>query len=803
MAQTKLKKAVLLIFTTLWLLLLAGTASFWNQYTRLQLLELDAPEHDHFGGNDWVKWEDSPNGIVASQIHPLIDGNSDLRDGYIQKGDLLRKIDYREVFKADMVEDLCLRNPPGRVFIYQLERKDPGAFQAEILTPFIRLGFVPPYTFADSGFLWRIFVWMVALGTFLALVTFLIMAPLTRGKLGENIFLMLTILTGLGLFLFQFIRHVALLLETDLTHLNFEKFFTAGFGLLLVIYSGFYLLARGEKSSRWFTLPSLAIGLALAAQGIAAVYSNQFWIYSRLIITTQIWLFLLHVVTGLALSVAEKWKTRSRMDRTFHILALAGSFPLFLVYTLGTLGLDFLGGPGEIPLFLAHGAIFIPLVNLAAGELKFGKVSVVLTQSILYLLFSLLVVFTYLLLHELLNYAGIVFRYRNLFEIAILVVLGLAGRFIFQRNEGRLRRYFVLTQQERLDRFNEFIQKIPQHTSSEALAQDVELELGKFFGTTLVELILKEDDPAALRAGLDARDLEVVREALENTGGFWARNKQLSEAKLPDSIEEKLSLVQVNLIYLIRVKERLHGWLFLGRRESGVYNLSDLELISRALQQTRLTLDVLDLIEREKLLMEKNYEANLTALRSQINPHFLFNTLNTISSLIHDDPDDAESAIEKLAFIFRYTLKHSAAKKVSLRDEMSLVQTYLDIEQMRFGKRLQVHYELDPEVMEVQFPAFVIQTIVENCIKHGIAKILADGRVTIVAQPKEGFMEVEIEDNGPGIDLAKVHTSTGLNNILTRLQEIYQMENLLYFENTGNGTKVTLKIPLNKPAPQI
>jgi LytS/YehU family sensor histidine kinase len=193
--------------------------------------------------------------------------------------------------------------------------------------------------------------------------------------------------------------------------------------------------------------------------------------------------------------------------------------------------------------------------------------------------------------------------------------------------------------------------------------------------------------------------------------------------------------------------------------------------------------------------MQKNYEANLTALRSQINPHFLFNTLNTISALIHDDPDDAEVAVEKLAFIFRYTLKNSDKATVTLKDELNLVRTYLDIEKIRFGDRLQLQLEIDERLLEVTLPAFVIQTVVENCLKHGVAKIIGKGLVTIKVFSKGDLACCEIEDNGPGIDLKRIHASTGLSNSHTRMSQIYQRDDLLHFENTGHGTKVTVLLP--------
>jgi two-component system sensor histidine kinase YesM len=99
---------------------------------------------------------------------------------------------------------------------------------------------------------------------------------------------------------------------------------------------------------------------------------------------------------------------------------------------------------------------------------------------------------------------------------------------------------------------------------------------------------------------------------------------------------------------------------------------------------------------------------------------------------------------------------------------------------------------------KVEIPAFAIQTFVENCIKHGIAKMIGKGFVKIDVAQEEGFAVCSVEDNGVGIDLSRIHSSTGLNNVITRLEQIYKTKNLLYFENTGSGTLVTMKIPLHK-----
>ena len=133
-------------------------------------------------------------------------------------------------------------------------------------------------------------------------------------------------------------------------------------------------------------------------------------------------------------------------------------------------------------------------------------------------------------------------------------------------------------------------------------------------------------------------------------------------------------------------------------------------------------------------------------------------------------------------------------------DEIGLVSTYLDLEEIRFGERLEIQINVNPDVKDVEIPAFVIQTFVENCIKHGIAKILDKGLIAIQAYKDGNFLVCEVYDNGPGIDLNRVHQSTGLNNVIARLENTYDMKDLIEFENTGSGTLVTMRVPIARVA---
>lgn len=180
---------------------------------------------------------------------------------------------------------------------------------------------------------------------------------------------------------------------------------------------------------------------------------------------------------------------------------------------------------------------------------------------------------------------------------------------------------------------------------------------------------------------------------------------------------------------------------------------------------------------REQELTLEASRSQLKALRAQINPHFLFNALNVIASLVHRDPDRAEATVEQLAEVFRYTLTRSEQEWVRIEDEMEFIHAYLEVAKARFGDRLQVTTEVDPELMEWAIPSMMVQTLVENAFKHGLALVRGIGVVEIqVARSKTGI-EIRVSDNGPG---SKPEASGGkskgygLKNISSRLAGYYK-----------------------------
>ena len=210
---------------------------------------------------------------------------------------------------------------------------------------------------------------------------------------------------------------------------------------------------------------------------------------------------------------------------------------------------------------------------------------------------------------------------------------------------------------------------------------------------------------------------------------------------------------------------------------------------------------------REKDVLEEKLktlaaQAELKALRAQINPHFLFNSLNTIASLVNSDPLVAEESVERLADIFRYALSASDKEFVTLRDELEFIDSYLEIEKARFGERLEVTKAVSPDILDTLIPSLILQPLVENRIKHGSSE---NGKMTIAITGKMDGEQVEvmIKDRGRGmpeqIIKAEYTDGTGLRNVIERLRRVYsEGYGLEIKENTPNGTIAVVTIPREK-----
>ncbi|MFN7914959.1 MAG: histidine kinase [Vicinamibacterales bacterium] len=199
--------------------------------------------------------------------------------------------------------------------------------------------------------------------------------------------------------------------------------------------------------------------------------------------------------------------------------------------------------------------------------------------------------------------------------------------------------------------------------------------------------------------------------------------------------------------------------------------------------------------EQEKLLLA----ARIEALSNRINPHFLFNTLTSISSLIRTQPDTARVLITKLSSLLR-RLMRSTDHFVSLREELESIDQYLDIEVVRFGPQLRVIKEVSPETLDVVVPSMLLQPIIENSIKHGLSRKVGGGRITIRTARKGDRSFIEVEDDGLGMTEERLKEALeggiGLSNVNERLRTIYGAScTLKLASTTGRGTRVSMELP--------
>jgi len=195
-------------------------------------------------------------------------------------------------------------------------------------------------------------------------------------------------------------------------------------------------------------------------------------------------------------------------------------------------------------------------------------------------------------------------------------------------------------------------------------------------------------------------------------------------------------------------------------------------------------------------------QAQLRALKMQLHPHFLFNTLHSISSLVLEDPQKANSMIARLGDFLRLTVENSEQQLVTLKEETEFLRCYLDIEQVRFGDRLTVAFELEPQTLSAQVPHLILQPVVENAIQHAIAPRAAPGQINIEAKRLNSLLRVAISDNGPGIT-ANVNSlgkkCVGLSNVRSRLQQIYGPDFRFELMNAGDGgLTVVIEIPFQR-----
>ena len=183
-------------------------------------------------------------------------------------------------------------------------------------------------------------------------------------------------------------------------------------------------------------------------------------------------------------------------------------------------------------------------------------------------------------------------------------------------------------------------------------------------------------------------------------------------------------------------------------------------------------------------------EASLQSLQRQLHPHFLFNTLHSISTLVHRDPEAADAMLARLSDLFRLTLDRVGDQEIALKDEIDFLEKYLEIERTRFGDRLQIEIDIDPETLDALVPNFLLQPLVENAVRHGIARKVGGGRVEVRCRRKADTLTLVVRDTGPGLSTVKINdlnTGVGLSNTRSRLQHLFGARHRFEFQEPHDG----------------
>lgn len=204
--------------------------------------------------------------------------------------------------------------------------------------------------------------------------------------------------------------------------------------------------------------------------------------------------------------------------------------------------------------------------------------------------------------------------------------------------------------------------------------------------------------------------------------------------------------------------------------------------------------------ERQALHLEARLaETQLQLLRMQIHPHFLFNALNAVAALVDDDPDAADRMLSRLIDFFEFTAENAGKQEVTLEHELAFLRSYVEIEQTRFGDRLDVRFDFDPVTLPLYVPGLILQPLVENAVRHGIAPRAQQGSIFVRTRMELGKLSIVIEDDGIGMTHSNGRHGIGLGNTKKRLEHLYGAEQKLEIgAREGGGTRVSILLPARR-----
>ncbi len=786
-------------------------------------------------GFDWVRWQDRDGEIVAVFVDP----RGTAYQAGLREGATLFQLAFQQYFSAEDIKRVIERSC-GTTLTYEVTQDDEDR-QFEIT-----ISRYPAFLYPLSHTLWLASGWGYALVTFLHVLALLIVVPLagrSRRALSSSILIGAALVWVGGTFV-RFLV-VAVAGPPELASQTLGELFTiltlvslAGWLLFPVLLLRHILVDADavRRAVKGWRLAMYAPPTLLGVTVIVATIRGSLGPIPPEALTTPILFYVcIYVVaaTGLML-MAPTVRAVPDAEHPAPGWSRAGSAIVFLLALVGALfvygALPDLTGENDA----AAGSIIVllqlfsvaPVSLVSLASLRYGRFSYVLTRGFGYAAALGLIFFAFVGGLAVIETISPPEERRNLVLLGTWVVVLLV---IVDRLARPLRN--ILGDRFRTDRerarqkLNQFGDRVRTILDAERLAHESVLTIGEALDIRSAVLFLragmgsseehwvqatfKPEPPFFTRA-----ELAGIWSQLQEEDRVWSANSELNESRLPEEDEAILRNFGVALAVPVSSgRGEPVGVLVLGRKahRRSVYNLEDVEMLKALCGQLAVASERLGLIEREKALVRESAEAQLAALRAQINPHFLFNALNTIAALITEKPEEAEDTVQQLAGLFRYVLQTGSRTFVPLSEELRLVSQYLRIERARFGDKLLVEEAWDHELDHVSVPAFAVQTLVENAVKHGIERKRGGGVIRLSSKRGEdGAVEITVSDTGVGIpalfaDISDSSTEAepapaffgiGLRNVADRLEQHYGRADLLEMtSDPDRGTVVRLTLP--------
>lgn len=781
-------------------------------------------------GYDWVSWEEKDGGIRAGYVLP----KGPAWEAGLRSGDLFYEFNYQQYFNVGDLLHAIEGAAPGSINTYSVSRGD------ELIEAAVQFTRYPTFIYLNTAALWHFSIWGFTVGAFLHAVGLAIAIPLARRSRRAWSTLWLIVISALWFFA-NLLRLV--LIEVFGPPVGPGGIYDVSWQILTVIglvgwvsfpallfakvlrESGFFSLERHRLVRLLIYLPALFV-LSVA---VASTWFGHFGPFTqagliRPILFHTCW----YIAAAAFLMLVRRFTvapSRPPGGDGWSVVGSMSTFALALLASVSASGLlPELEPSSNLGAWLIVGTQLLataPILLVTIATLKHGKVDRIVTRALTYVVVLGLIFFAFVggmaFLDPYLDRTG---ASRNVVAGIYTVLLLL----IFERGARLTRvytsRFFATERQKARQTLSRLHEQLLELASPDTLAQETVRVVGQAFAVRSAALFLKPYGAHGewVAAGyhpdspfISVSQFRKIWPFFERGPHIWASNQEINENKLPAVPTRLLEKWDVAIAVPINGQRGALGLLALSskRLTRSVFNLDDVEMLRALGGQVALAMDRLNLIERTQSLVQETTEAQLVALRAQINPHFLFNALNTIISLIGEKPEEAEETVENLSAIFRHILQTSSLPYVTLEDELTLVGHYLAIEKARFGANLEIDVSIDEASRLTPIPAFTIQTLVENAVKHGLEKRRGPGRLQIrAATAPDGSTDVSVEDNGAGIPLLfgsasrSVETGffgIGLRNVAARLERLYSRSDLLQItSDPETGTCATVRFPARR-----